>query len=136
MPTSANFAKQKVTLDPQYIAEAGYYFTYLSYEGQSNNYVYFDDYQVRHVKSNLIQGSEYYPFGMQTANSWTRENTTANNYLANGGTELNQTSQLYDLEFRNYDPALGRMFQVDPVGNSAHSEHLISPQSEQSKLTG
>jgi RHS repeat-associated protein len=67
------------------------------------------------VKSRLIQGSEYYPFGMQTANSWTREAVTGNNYLANGGTELNATTQLYDLEFRNYDPALGRMFQVDPV---------------------
>jgi RHS repeat-associated protein len=117
VPTSANFSRQKVTLPAKYIAEAGYYFTYLSYEGESNNYVYFDDYKVRHVKSNLIQGNEYYPFGMQTANSWTRENTTANNYLANGGTELNQTSQLYDLYYRNYDPALGRMFQIDPMAS-------------------
>jgi len=57
------------------------------------------------------------PFGMQTANSWTREAVTGNNYLANGGTELNQTSQLYDLMFRNYDPVLGRMFQVDPMAS-------------------
>jgi len=52
---------------------------------------------------------EYYPFvpiaiGMQTANSWTRDTATKNNFLGNGGTELNTTSQLYDLEYRNYDP--------------------------------
>ena len=59
----------------------------------------------------------YNPFGMQTANSWTRENTTGNNFLANGGTELNTTSNLYDLEYRNYDPVLGRMNQVDPMAS-------------------
>ncbi len=49
------------------------------------------------------------------ANSWTRENITGNNFLGNGGTELNTTSNLYDLQFRNYDPVLGRMNQVDPM---------------------
>ena len=56
-----------------------------------------------------------FSFGLQTANSWTRDNTATNNFLANGGTELNPTSALYDLEFRNYDPILGRMHQVDPM---------------------
>jgi RHS repeat-associated protein len=79
--------------------------------------VYFDDFKITHTKSNLIQGNEYYPFGMQTANSWTREAVTGNNYLANGGTELNATTQLYDLHYRNYDAALGRMFQLDPMAS-------------------
>jgi RHS repeat-associated protein len=99
------------------VKEAGYIFVYLSYEDQSNNYVYFDDFKITHTKSNLIQGSEYYPFGMQTGNSWTREAVTGNNYLANGGTELNATTQLYDLHYRNYDAALGRMFQLDPMAS-------------------
>ena len=81
-----------------------------------------DDFKVTHTPNNLIQMNEYYPFGMQTANSClpagafiltyealaqevakagTRENTTGNNFLANGGTELNTTSSLYDLDFRN-----------------------------------
>jgi len=121
VPTSANFAKVKITLPQLTIKEAGFVFVYLSYEDQSNNYVYFDDFRVTHTKSNLIQASEYYPFGMQTANSWTRESMTANNFLGNGGTELNQTSQLYDLEFRNYDPTLGRMYGVDPVAGKYSS---------------
>jgi len=77
--------------------------------------VYFDDVVMTHTKGNLIQYNEYYPFGMQTANSWTRENTTGNNFLGNGGTELNTTSNLYDLDYRNYDPILGRMNGVDPM---------------------
>ena len=56
-------------------------FVYLSYENQSNNWVYFDDFKVTHTKSNVIQYNEYYPFDMNTANSWTRENTTGNNFF-------------------------------------------------------
>ncbi len=54
---------------------------------------------------------------MQTATSWTRENTTGNNFLYNGGTELNATTGVYDLHYRNYDPVLGRMNQVDPMAS-------------------
>jgi hypothetical protein len=43
----------------------------------------------------MIQYNVYYTFGLQTATSWTRENATGNNFLGNGGTELNQTSSLY-----------------------------------------
>jgi RHS repeat-associated protein len=52
-------------------------------------------------------------FGLQTANSWTRTGVTGNNFLGNGGTELNTTTSLYDLDWRNYDPVLGRLNQVD-----------------------
>ncbi|MBS1490878.1 MAG: hypothetical protein JSS93_10150, partial [Bacteroidetes bacterium] len=40
-----------------------------------------------------------------TQNSWTRDNTR-NNFLYNEGSELNTTTGLYDLPFRNYDAAL------------------------------
>lgn len=55
------------------------------------------------------------PFQGTTANSWTRENVTGNNFLGNGGTEINRTTQLYDLEYRHFDPLLGRMNGVDPM---------------------
>jgi RHS repeat-associated protein len=53
--------------------------------------------------------------GLQTSNSWTRTGVTGNNFLGNGGTELNTTTSLYDLDWRNYDPVLGRLNQVDPL---------------------
>jgi len=97
------------------IKEEGYVFMYVSNENATLVDVYFDDIVMTHTKGNVVQYNEYYPFGLQTANSWTRENNTGNNFLANGSTELNTTSNLYDLQYRNYDPVLGRMNQVDPM---------------------
>jgi RHS repeat-associated protein len=79
--------------------------------------VYFDDFNVTHTKSRIVQCNEYYPFGLQTANSWTREGAVDNKFLNNGGTELNPTTGWYDLAFRNYDPVLGRMHGVDPMAS-------------------
>ncbi|MFM9839314.1 MAG: hypothetical protein ACKVOQ_13685 [Cyclobacteriaceae bacterium] len=117
VPATANFAKQKISIPQITVKEAGYMFVYLSYETASNNWVYFDDFKVVQTKTNVIQYNEYYAFQSPTANSWTRENATGNNYLANGGTELNATTNLYDLDYRNFDPVLGRMNQVDPMAD-------------------
>jgi RHS repeat-associated protein len=64
----------------------------------------------------LLKNSE-----MQTAGSWTRAGATTNNFLGNGGTELNTTSNVYDLDFRNYDPALARLNQVDGLADNYSS---------------
>ena len=62
--------------------------------------------------------------GLHTTLRQMRDKTTGNNFLGNGDTELNTTSQVYDLQFRNYDPILGRMHQVDPL---AHSFGSLTP---------
>ncbi len=41
-----------------------------------------------------------------------------NNFLGNGGTELNTTTGVMDLEYRQFDPVLGRMNQVDPLADN------------------
>ena len=115
--SSSYFNKSKIDFDPITIKEAGYIFVYLSYENQSNNYVYFDDFKVTHTKSNVIQYNEYYPFGLQTSSSWTREEMQGNDYKYNAGSELNATTGWYEMFFRGYDPALGRMFEVDPFAS-------------------
>ena len=109
------------------VVEPGYAFIYISNEDPHLVDVYFDDLTITQTKTNVLQYNEYYPFlarrslgvggGLQTQNSWTRENTTGNNFLGNGGTELNTTSSLYDLTYRNYDPILGRFGQVDPLAD-------------------
>ncbi|MFZ6008856.1 MAG: RHS repeat-associated core domain-containing protein, partial [Bacteroidota bacterium] len=97
--------------------EEGYIFVYVSNENATLVETYFDDVVITHTKSNLIQYNEYYPFGMQASASWTRENNTGNNYLYNAGAELNTTTGNYEMFFRGYDPALGRMFEVDPMAS-------------------
>jgi RHS repeat-associated protein len=114
VPTTANGAKQKLSFTPRNIKEPGYMYVYLSYEGDGANWVYFDDLKVTHTKSNIVQYNEYYPFGLLTSNSWTRENSR-NDFLYNAGSELNQTTGWYETAFRGYDPALGRFMQVDPM---------------------
>ena len=103
-------------IGPKTIEEPGYAYIYISNEHPKMIDVYFDDLEITHTKTPVLQYNEYYPFGLQTSQSWTRENTT-NNYLYNGGTEQNPTTGFYDLAFRNYDPVLGRMAQVDPMAD-------------------
>jgi len=114
---STTFTKQKLSFPTKDIKEEGYLYTWLSYDDASNNYVYFDDFKVTHTKSNVLQYNEYYPFGLQTATSWTRE-STSNNFLYNGGNELNTSSGWYETFFRGYDPTLGRFLQIDPMATS------------------
>jgi RHS repeat-associated protein len=117
VPASATTAGQMISIPTVNVKEAGVLFVYLSYENLSNNWAYFDDFKVTHTKTNLLQYNEYYAFQNLTQNSWTRENSTVNNFVGNGGTELNTTTQVYDLHYRNYDPVLGRMNQVDPMAS-------------------
>jgi RHS repeat-associated protein len=114
VPSTANGTKQKVAFLPRNIKEPGYMYVYLSYEGDGVNWVYFDDLKITHTKSNVIQYNEYYPFGLQAATSWTREGSK-NNYLYNAGSELNQGTGWYEMFFRNYDAAIGRLTAIDPL---------------------
>lgn len=104
------------------IKEQGIVFMYVSNNSPVN--VYFDDVIMNHSATKVIQYNEYYPFGLQTANSWTRENAS-NQYLYNGGNELNENSGWYETFFREYDAAIGRFMQVDPLASSfgSHSPY-------------
>ncbi|MCO5272717.1 MAG: hypothetical protein M9954_13750 [Cyclobacteriaceae bacterium] len=69
-----------------------------------------------YTKSQVVQSNNYYAFGLQTSQSWTRMDTKPNQYLYNAGSELNVATSNYDMMFRSYDPAIGRMSGVDPNG--------------------
>lgn len=67
---------------------------------------------------------DYYPFGL-TFNSYERENSAPNN-LKYQSWELQDELNLgtYLTEFRSYDPAIGRWWQVDPKANEFHSPYV------------
>ena len=115
--TSTKAAFDLMTVDKT-VVEPGYAFIYISNEDPHLVDVYFDDLTITQTETNVLQYNEYYPFlarrslgvggGLQTQNSWTRENSTGNNFLANGATELNTTSSLPGWECRGlYTAILG-----------------------------
>ncbi len=66
-------------------------------------------------KGAVVQSTGYYPFGLQTADSWTRDDAQGNSFLYNAGSEFNESTGNYETFFREYDPALGRMTAIDPL---------------------
>src|SRR5690606_6755036 len=71
------------------IREEGYAYVYISNESPTLVDIYFDDVVMTHTKTSVVQYSEYYPFGLQTSRSWTRDGSK-NDFLYNDASELNR----------------------------------------------
>ncbi len=65
----------------------------------------------------VIQEDHYYPFGMRLP-GLSYDYASGNRHLFQGK-ELDPVSGLYDFHARNYDPVLGRFYEVDPAGQFA-----------------
>jgi|GEM_PF-3374447 len=119
----STFRKQKLSFPTKTIQEAGFMFIYVTYENDASTVpVYFDDLHIKHLKTNVLQYNEYYPYGLETFNSWTRTNV-ANDFKYNAGSELNKNTGWYETYFRSYDPTLGRFVQVDPLSVSEQATY-------------
>jgi RHS repeat-associated protein len=101
------------------IKKPGYVYIYLSNDnaalGGSPVEVYFDDFNVEHIKSPVIASQDYYPFGL-TFNSYQRENSIANLYQYNGKEKQNELDLgWFDYGARMYMPEIGRWGVIDPL---------------------
>lgn len=110
------------------IKEAGYVYLWLSNDnvalGGSAVEVYFDDFEVEHVKSPVIQLDDYYPFGL-TYNSYKRENSLLNRKRFQSQEHIDDLSLNWDsFKWRNHQPEIGRFFNVDPL---AEKYYYYSP---------
>ena len=103
------------------VPKNGYCFVYLSNE--SDEMVYFDNFQVGHTRGRIIEENHYYSYGLKIAalsskkgGDATYEGLLDNKYLYNDK-ELWDEADLnwYDYGFRNYDPQIGRFTQLDPL---------------------
>lgn len=98
------------------IPKNGYLYVYCSNE--SPTAVFFDNIQVVHDRSRILEETHYYPFGLTMAGISSKAATTLENrYKFNAGTELNSDFDLnlYETPFRGYDPQIGRFNQVDAL---------------------
>ncbi|MEP5428739.1 MAG: DUF3238 domain-containing protein, partial [Flavobacteriaceae bacterium] len=69
------------------------------------------------MTTEIVEENNYYPFGLEHKGYNNVVNGTENNYKTFQGQEINKELGLNWLSFkyRNYDPAIGRFFNVDPL---------------------
>jgi len=100
------------------VKKPGYVLVFVGNESsEPTDFVYFDDLTVGITPTQVVQYNEYYPFGLQTQESWSRVTDTENNFLFNAGSEMNNSTGMYETFFRQYDPTLGRFGAVDPMAD-------------------
>jgi len=98
----------------------GYAYVYLSNE--SDEMVYFDNFQVTHTRGRIIEENHYYAYGLKISAISSRkladpgEGHIDNKNLFNGK-ELMDEGDLdwYDYGLRSYDAQVGRFTQLDPL---------------------
>ena len=99
------------------VKEPGYAYLYISNEHPSLLDAYFDDVAMTHTQSPVIAMDDYYPFGL-TFNSYSRENTTPQDFKFNGKEEQNELGLGWlDYGARMYQPDLGRWTAIDPMSH-------------------
>jgi RHS repeat-associated protein len=100
------------------IKEAGYMYIYLSNENETPVEVFFDDFEVVHTKSPVVQSEEYYPFGL-TFNSFTRENSVPSQNKYNGKEEQCELELRWlDYGARMYNSEIARWNGIDQMSDT------------------
>jgi RHS repeat-associated protein len=97
----------------------GYIYVYVNNE--SNNLVYFDNFQVSQVRGPIVEENHYYPFGSKMTAICSKALPNVQNSLGYQFKELDEEFDIdwYDFEARSYDPQIGRFLQQDPADQFA-----------------
>src|SRR5690606_21876314 len=98
------------------VEKPGYVYIYYSNEETADIVeVYWDDFTVKHKHGPVVQGDEYYPFGL-TYNSFQRESSLKNRWKFQGQEHIDDLNLGWDsFKWRNHQPDIGWFFNVDPL---------------------
>jgi RHS repeat-associated protein len=115
---------------PVVMSRNGYLYVWVSNETQGWD-VFFDNFSVQYKQGRVLEENHYYPFGLTMAgisDKALKTNYTENKYRYNKGSELQNKEfsdgsglEMYETEFRELDPQLGRWWQIDPMANETMS---------------
>ena len=109
------------------VSKSGFVYIYCSNESPVD--VFFDNLQVIHTRSPILEETHYYPFGLTMSGiSSKAAGGVENKKKFNGGSELQSKEfsdgsglEMYDTHFRQLDPQLGRWWQLDPKPDYSQS---------------
>jgi RHS repeat-associated protein len=120
--TAVAGVKQKLTVGPITIPSPGYVYIYVNNNSNTNQWVYFDDLKVTHVKSPFVAGADFYPFGLTMTDREILKEAYRYGYQGQYAEEDGETGwNSFDL--RMYDARFGRWLSQDPY-NEFHSDYL------------
>src|SRR5688572_9635086 len=104
--TGSNGSHERLAIE-EIVTEAGYVYLFLSNDGEEVREVYFDDFRVEHIKSPVIESSDYYPFGL-TFNNYQRENSLVNRKKFQSQEHVDDLGLNWDsFKWRNHQPDIG-----------------------------
>ena len=110
-----SFTSELLKIEPIVVRQTGYLHVYLSNTTEQNIPVYFDDLQITHIQSPVVQEDSYDPFGITLTEQHDQRLGKLPNQLLFNGKELLDSARLnwYDYGARMYDAALGRWHVPD-----------------------
>jgi len=119
------------------LQHSGYLYIWVSNETQ-NWSVFFDNLSIADYSGPMLEEDHYYPFGLTMAgisDKALKGNYAENKYRYNDGTELQNKEfsdgsglELYETDYRGYDPQLGRFWQIDQLAdiNESYSPYSFA----------